>query len=331
MKRSIIIILLCLLFFISCQEKKEYSFYYWKTTYQLTEEEKKVLDKLAIKKLYVRFFDVDKKNDITFPVATIKIKEQNKNQEIIPVVFITNETFKNAKQAKIQQLAKHVYHEIKYLYPAISTKNIREIQIDCDWTTQTRENYFYFLNTIQELDKTITFSATIRLHQIKDKHKTGIPPIKKGVLMYYSTSSPLENSETNSILDNTIAHNYIQNLDQYPITLDVALPIYSWAIVSNELGDKKLVHGILNKDLADTTMYKKINENNYLVKKEYYLNAIFVYENYGIKIEYLSNDDIKKASDNISKKMKHKKYSTIFYHLDENNIKNYTIKNLKNY
>jgi hypothetical protein len=43
---------------------------------------------------------------------------------------------------------------------------------------------------------------------VKDKAQTGVPPVEKVYLMCYSTSSPLENSSKNSILDVVILKNY---------------------------------------------------------------------------------------------------------------------------
>lgn len=47
-------------------------------------------------------------------------------------------------------------------------ENVKEIQIDCDWTASTQEAYFEFLHYLKEKakDKQIQLSATIRLHQL---------------------------------------------------------------------------------------------------------------------------------------------------------------------
>ena len=72
------LILIC----IQCQngaEKKNIkrSFYYWKTVYSLNPEEKIILDSLSVKKLYIRYFDVDwdEKNKRPIPKAPINFKE----------------------------------------------------------------------------------------------------------------------------------------------------------------------------------------------------------------------------------------------------------------
>lgn len=310
---------------VACKKQHPISFYFWETTYKLDSIENKYLQELNVEKLYVRFFDLDIKNGTAMPVATINIKSQNKHQEVVPVVFITNETFKQIEQNKIKELAFHTIHEIEFIHQKISHRALNEIQFDCDWTSATKEKYFYFLEEIKKQKPTLFLSATIRLHQIKYKEETGVPPIDKGVLMYYATSNPITTKEENSILDNLEAQKYIQHLADYSLTLDVALPIYSWAIVSNYLDEKRLINGIKKTQLSDTSLYKKLNENNYLVKQEHYLNSIFVYEDYHIKIEEIQKKDLFIAINNIKQKMKNKSYSILFFQLDKSNLQNFSI------
>ncbi len=84
---------------------------------------------------------------------------------------------------------------INQINKSVSIK-CRALQIDCDWTTKTAPKYFYFLQQIREkLDahedggtfaSLAMLSATIRLHQVKYPEKSGMPPVDKGVLMFYN-------------------------------------------------------------------------------------------------------------------------------------------------
>lgn len=329
MKNHFYILLLCIIC-IACEKKQQTSFYFWKTSYQLSANEQKYLDSLGVQKLYVRFFDVDIKNGKPLPIGEIKIQTQNTKQEIIPVVFITNETFAQIDQKNIEKLATHIQKEIAFLFPKISSKLLKEIQFDCDWTSSTQANYFSFLKIIQQNNPDLSVSVTIRLHQIKDKIKTGVPPVNKGVLMYYATSNPLTFDAKNSILDNTLAKNYISTLADYPIALDLALPIYSWAIVQNQVGEKKLINGIRNADLRDTTLYQALASNFYFIKKDHYLKGNFLYEDYTLKVEELSTQELNIAYKNFIKKNKKKELTTIFFQLDDATLSQYSIIQLKN-
>lgn len=327
--KNILLYILFILLFIGCKKPKETSFYFWKTTYKTTSLEREYLNELQVKKLYVRFFDIDLRNNQPIPVAEIDIKEKNTTQEIIPVVFITNETFKPLNKSALETLAKNTIQEIRFLYPKISDRKIKEIQFDCDWTTTTKGKYFYFINLMKSLAPDVEFSATIRLHQIKYRNTTGVPTVHKGVLMYYATENPLTSTDKNSILENTEAAKYIDNINQYPIHLDVALPIYSWAIIENELGDKRLVNGIRNETLNDTTLYSKIADNYYNVKKEHTLNGLYINQDFKIKVEEISNHNLLLAKKNILSKLKNKELTTIFFQLDSSNLTHYTIHDLK--
>ena len=96
----------------------------------------------------------------------------------------------------------------------------------------------------------------MRLHQVKDKQQTGIPKVNKVYLMCYATSSPLDNSNANSILEVNLLKNYLHNLQDYPLKMDIALPIYSWGIVTNHLGKKKLINALEEKDLQNRNFQK---------------------------------------------------------------------------
>ena len=186
------------------------------------------------------------------------------------------------------------------------------------------------LNIVEKQNPTLLVSATIRLHQIKDKTKTGIPPIKKGVLMYYATSNPLDFKEENSILENKLAENYCKEIQNYPIALDIALPIYSWAIIENQVGEKRLLNGIRNEMLKDTSIYQPIKPNFYLAKKDHYLHGNYIYEDFTLKVEEVTSTQLQQASTFLKNKIINQELNTIFYQLDSSNLSHYSIQNLKN-
>ena len=206
-------LLLFLLLLLSCQkqEKPILSFYYWKTVFKFSESEKAILKNNQVQKLYVRYFDIDllEKTNEAFPKAPIQFQEKTIGFKVVPVVYIKNKVFLNPK-INLEELATKTNSFINQ----INAKNyiaINEVQFDCDWTLTSKDAFFKFIEAFKKVAK-VNISATIRLHQIKDKSQTGIPPIKKGVLMYYATSNPLDFKDENSILDNDIANNYIKEI-----------------------------------------------------------------------------------------------------------------------
>ena len=217
-----------ILLFLGCEKKERQTipaFYHWQTNFDLSPSENTFLDSMNVQKLYVKFFDVDwdfNQAD-AFPQAIVQFDDVEKDFHIIPTIFITNRTLIQLPSNSIPDLAQKIVYKIKTL--AIS--EIQEIQLDCDWSPSTEKKYFQLLTAIrQNID--VTLSATIRLHQVKFAEATGVPPVDKGMLMFYNMDEVGQLETQNSILDLEIAQQYLHNFNKYPIPLDVALPLFSW-------------------------------------------------------------------------------------------------------
>lgn len=301
---------------ISCKEKQThpYTYYYWKTNLALNQTERKALAESTTHFLYTRFFDVDKVNGKFEPVAVITKDESfSTEKEIIPTIFITNRTFLQIKESDIKFLAESIYQLIQKKVKEYKLSPSNEIQIDCDWTAGTKDDYFKFLNELKKISgKEIT--CTLRLHQVKDKNLMGIPPVHKVYLMCYSTSSPLENSDKNSILDVNILKSYLSKLEDYPLkNIEVALPIYSWGIVTNHLGKHKLINALSKKDLENPN-FKKISDNEIEIIKDGFYFGSFMNKGFKIKVEEISDEQLDDVTQFLDKKLNG--YNIIYYQLD---------------
>jgi hypothetical protein len=107
-----------------------------------------------------------------------------------------------------------------------------EVQVDCDWTDRTRQAFFTFCRTLRSLtagDHAI-LSATIRLHQVKYSDRVGVPPVDRGMLMFYNLGHLTADNARSSIFNVEDAQRYTASLDTYPLPLDGALAIFSWAV-----------------------------------------------------------------------------------------------------
>lgn len=313
---KIIQLLLAIILLTSCSERQShpYTYYYWKTNLALDKTEKKALAESTTHFLCTRFFDVDKVNGKFEPVAVItKDQSFSTEKEIIPTVFITNRTFYHIKSDEIQFLAKSINDLIQKKVKDYDLALSPEIQIDCDWTAGTKDDYFKFLNELKKISgKEIT--CTLRLHQVKDKNLTGIPPVEKTYLMCYSTSSPLENSDHNSILDINILKSYLSKLEDYPLkNIEVALPIYSWGIVTNHLGKHKLINALSKKDLENSN-FKKISDSEIEILKDGFYFGSFMSRGFKIKAEEISDDQLNEVTRFLDKKLS--SYNIIYYQLD---------------
>lgn len=301
---------------VSCNKPQihRYTFYYWKTNLSLGQAEKDILQKAPLSYLYTRFFDVDKTNGKFQPVGVItKDKSFITNKQIVPTVFITNRTFLNITNQETKFLAQSIYALIQKKSSEYHLKTGNEIQIDCDWTAGTRDDYFKFLNELKKISGQ-SVTCTLRLHQVKDKNQMGIPPVGKVYLMCYSTSSPLENSGKNSILDVNILKSYLSKMEDYPIkNIAVALPIYSWGIVTNHLGKHRLINALSGKDMENPS-FKKISDTEAEVLKDGFYFGHYLNKGFRIKIEEISDRQLREVIGFLEKKIK--PFDIIYYQLD---------------
>lgn len=332
MKRSLLIVAFFVLVLSACSPKHHHDvdFYYWKSKCAIGETECDYFNQLGGKRLFVRLFDVAVENGVAVPVGPIQgfDKDQlpNDSVTVIPVVFITNETFYDcADDDAIALLASNVSNGITH-YMGKAGVNYDEIQIDCDWTERTKDAYFRFLKKLAEQSGR-DISCTLRLHQIRDREKTGVPPVVRGSLMCYATSSPMEGDTRNSILDMELLKAYTNNINDYPLDFDVILPIYSWGIVTNHLGQVKLVNGLTETDLQ-TPMFEKTGDNLYLVKEDGFLQGLYVNSGFTVKVETITPELLAEAKQYLDRQID-RDFPWVYFHLSQGFLSRYTIDELK--
>lgn len=323
--------------FSTCQNtpirEAKTSFYYWKTTFQLNDFEQEALASLSTSNLYVRFFDLDwnpSLKEIT-PVASLVTNQAVQIPfEIIPVIFITNRSFKNCTTNDLDPLIDKLIAKVEKGYLAFPNHKIHELQIDCDWTEQTREIYFLFLNKLKTKLKaqSISLSTTIRLHQIKFFNRTGVPPADRGMLMFYNVDKVEDLATNNSILDLEQAKKYLFNFDEYPLTLNVALPIFKWGVLFRNGEMIKLINGLESAQLHDESRFLKTNKNRYEVIKSTYLDAYYLYQGDEIRLEGIDKNLLSKAATLLNPYLENPSLEVTYYHLDSVLIKNFQIEEL---
>lgn len=311
----------------------ELSFYHWKSQLDIGKSEQLYLDSLNVKKLYLRFFDVDydfnKKE--TKPLAPLSIKKKpSSHLEIVPTIFITNRTLLQLEEEELPILSNHIFEKINLLAKDLEGFPIHEIQIDCDWSERTKWRYFrlltLFKNQIQQNGWQL--SVTIRLHQIKFFNRTGVPPADRGILMFYNIGEVAEWETKNSILDLAIAQQYLVNFDQYPLALDLALPIFSWGVLFRDEKMIRLLNTINESKLSDTERFLKIEKNRYKIIKSTYLDGHYLYQEDLIRFEKITTTDLQKAIDLLDPYLKKENRHLVFYHLDSTTIKPFPYESL---
>lgn len=304
---KIFLALIAVTFIIACSNNKSLpqkmgernSIYYWRTTFGIDSLEAAFIKKHKIERLYLRMFDVALERDFLngtseiVPIATTQFASRPPTcLEIVPVVYITIEALRTMCGIEAEYATLIVDRLL-----AMATYNkcgeIREIQLDCDWTTSTRESYHLLCKFVKSelAHKGIELSATIRLHQLNETP----PPVHRGVLMLYNTGVLKDSETTNSILHIDDVEPYMKNMC-YPIPLDYVYPLFGWGV---KFRDNQFVSIVASDSMA-------------------------IAGNEHIRYERVAADDIIEVKALVEKNLGKPVNGNILYHLDYSQLKNYT-------
>lgn len=316
----LLIYLLLFLILSACSqnpfENKQISFYHWKTFPDDKLQLREYLDQGPTDKLYYRFFDLKTEGQRIVPVAQAQIDTGLiNNKSVAACIFISNDCFSNTYREESKGLAERCLQKINFMLQEKNlTKQWDELQIDCDWTQSTKENYFKFLSHLKELlPEEITLSATIRLHQVKYPDKTGVPPVDKGSLMCYNMDDIADLESPNSIYNTSILKTYIDSKSSYPLSLDIALPLFEWHLLFRDGSLQK----IINQEIGNLNELKYLGENRYQLEQDQYLAGHYVYKGDLLKKEGINTDDLRSALRILKDSRLQIADNIVFYHLNE--------------
>ena len=221
---------LLLIVLSSCNSREslndENAVYYWRTEWRLDSLERSFLSRYDVRRVYCRYFDVvidDTDDSDPHPNATISFVDTVPSDlEIIPTVYITEACMHRRHEG----LAEKVVRRLVQMNETHDVLGVKEIQMDCDYTVQSRQLYYDFLADVRRIaaDHGLRLSTTIRLHQLS----MPVPPVDYGVLMIYNTGDPRRFEERNPILDLRDVQPYLHYLDDYQLPHAAAYPVYKW-------------------------------------------------------------------------------------------------------
>jgi hypothetical protein len=320
------------------------AFYYWKN-YDGFWYDSETLDTLQVRKLYVKYFEVDYDPDLgPIPVSKTELtisrtewdyekdKEvlsSNARLNIVPTVFILNSVFKEPG-LKTREMAKDILFLIskKHQENMQGFSSPKEIQIDCDWTESTKKVYMRFLRELkQEMKKkqsleNTQLSATLRLYAYKFPDRMGVLPVDRAMLMCYNLLTPRESGKRNSILDLEELKKYLIGADAYPIPLDVALPTYSNVQVFQNKQFKSLFY---KEDSTFLSYLKPLKPPFYLISKDTLVDEVYLRKGDRLKVERVSAKQIRAAIDVINREVYFEDRPTMaLFHLDSDELRKYT-------
>lgn len=307
---------------LGCQKKEPIpvSFYYWKTHFSVDSLAQNIVKDLHSETLYLRYLDVGLVGGDVVPIAPVTIDSTSLTlfKRIVPVVYIKNEVMLEDSidlSLLVERISSIIESKNDYYSVAIS-----EVQFDCDWSGKSRARYFQFLQDFKAKTN-YHISATIRLHQVKYPVKTGIPPVDKGVLMYYNMNA-INTDGVNSIYDKNTALQYAKYLSNYDLPLDVALPLFSWAIVNRGGQNVQLMRKVDVADLKAQASLQKINDNEFKVTDAFIYQHVFLKEGDTLRIEQVSQSDVEEMKKQIAQYLPYTPKQIIYYDLDGLNFKN---------
>ncbi len=306
--------------------------YVWNTNVNLCKKDFDFFYSNDISNLYIKFFDVVWSNSPKAEAIVIVLGKIPQNFNVVPCIYIKNEVFKNVNKPEAEELAINVYNKILSLYEKnFPEHQLKEIQLDCDWSKSTGYMYFYFLEHFNKIsDDNIKLSVTLRLHQIKYKKTTGVPPVDKGVLMYYNMGEIINYNKTNSILNNKTGKEYINDFSSYPIELSLALPLYSWAVWFKNEYFINILYDINVNSIDTLNFLEKIDNNLYKVIRDTVIDNNYLRTGETIRLEFIDPDSLLVAKQ-ICKPLLEKNHEIILYNYNyksTNLLENETLKKI---
>lgn len=333
---------------VAAQRPVSNAVYWWRTVFDPDSLELQFLSDHHIGRMYVRYFDMvyDPANrpEPIVPNATLQFRRPLPDTlEIVPTIYITNEVMANwpkepseywwSDGARFKSMSYYV-DQLVYRIKAMNKRNgvtpqVHEVQVDCDWSTSTRQTFFNFCDSLRQRlhHEGMILSATIRLHQLRQE----APPVDRCVLMCYNTGALRSLSTHNSILDASDVYAYLKERDlhDFPLPLDVAYPTFGWSVMYRP--DHSFAGIVRTTDLNDKTMFRQRSDSLYEVLHDCSAGHAFLPKGNLLRREVVDFNTVHAVKSQIDLKFSHSQFqpSVILYHLDASNLQHYTYDQLE--
>ena len=301
------------LLFTYCSEKKVEnvrSFCYWNTSF---EQDTDLYKSTRANHMYIRYFDVDwdPLTKMPRPIASISSNDSIPFN-FTPSVYFCNTVFEKSSKTELDSLAKRVYRRINSITESFGSNayykreikensvqmlnmirneyniRVKDILIDCDWSEGTKDNYFYFIKQLKRELKGKQLEVTLRLWQYRDRKLAGVPPVDCCLLMCYNMERANDYSVVNSIASMNVLNNYISD-KPYPLKLNIALPIFSWAVLFRNNHSVGLIGNVDKNSYEDNPLeYKNLGNEKYLLLEDKVIGSFFARRGDLIRVERVS-------------------------------------------
>lgn len=306
---------------------KIHALYHWTSEYAFYDQ-RDFYDSAGVDHLFIRLFDI-KYNPAFGPYPEAKFSTKRYRwgsydymldtlrghaMRYTPVVYVQETVLRRVEGAELDSLAADLVKQVKFMLTENRFPAVDELQIDCDWTRETRDKYFRLLEGIKHRWSG-KLSVTVKMYQYKYREKMGIPPADRAVLMCYNLEDLKDSSVGNSIFSKAEFDRYMTR-NKYPLPLDFALPAFSWARIYQPLKGVELVNGF-RRNYLESYEFDSLSANSFRINK-LKDNSDFYEENTLIKLDEVDASDwqhiYQKSLDHINSDTT--RY--IYYHLSSN-------------
>ena len=302
------------------------AFYYWRTTYHPSGSELRLMADHEVRRLYLRVFDVtwDGSKNAAVPVARCSFDQPvPAGVDLIPVVYLKNDVFLHERDPS--RLAELVWSLARTTANDGGAK-FAEIQTDCDWSDRTRAAFFAYCAKLRQLAAAsgVKVSATIRLHQVKYRQRTGIPPVDRGMLMFYNMGRLDESGGRSAIYNATDAGRYVDSLDGYPLPMDVALPVFSWGVHWRDGKVVDLMAKIRPERLAAEPTMKAITGRTFLATRAAFFDGYYMQDGDSVVVDVMTPVIARQAAAMLMAHLRPRgPFVVALFDLDERNLADY--------
>jgi len=141
-----------------------------------------------------------------------------------------------------------------------------------------------------------------------------VPPVDKGILMYYNMGELNgDMRQANSIYNEKDAEKYIPALRKYPLTLDVALPVFSWMVHVRNGKAIHLYNKLTRRQLEAHPDFEPW-QNGFRARKSFFFAGVYIKENDIFKPEETGRKDLETAIQQLITYLPPNKQRTIVYY-----------------
>jgi len=309
------------------------SFCYWDTRYKA---DMALYDATGVNHFYIRYFDVDWDPllEEARPVASLSMPsyiDSSISLRFTPSVFLTNKVFEKSSNEALKTLSTRIKKRIDEMTESFGDMIVNDILIDCDWTAGTKEKFFYFIKRLQSdfPDKDIT--VTLRLWQYKQNKPSDIPPVDRCLLMCYNMQTVNDYNVENSIASLNELKKFVSG-KKYPLALDVALPVFNWAVLFRNEQFVGLLGNVNKKEYANNLIeYEELGNGRYRSLVDKVVGDFFMRKGDIVRVEEVSKEELRQMADYLQSEIPMDLYPRVsFFSWNQSYINNYGTDEIKN-